>query len=147
MDPVLQRLLDHDEIIQTLHRYAFALDDRDWDLLETVFTPDAVGEYSGQRYEGFPAILEMISGVLGRIDRTQHLIGNATVWTYDGDTATTRCYLHGQHTIDGLPGGDNNVLAGEYRDRFVRTPDGWSIAHRSLKITWREGNPAVNARD
>jgi hypothetical protein len=25
-------------------------------------------------------------------------------------------------------------LVGEYRDRFVRTPDGWRIAERSTRI-------------
>ena len=46
MDAELQRLVDHQAIVQVLNRYAFALDDRDWSALRSCFTPDAIYTFS-----------------------------------------------------------------------------------------------------
>ncbi|MGE3621678.1 MAG: nuclear transport factor 2 family protein [Acidimicrobiia bacterium] len=143
MDPGLRRALDHVELFQLLSRYAVAIDTRDWELLATVFTPDAVAEYTVGRFEGFEAIRDLIAGNLGRLDASQHLIGSQVVTSLDGDTATTTCYLHAQHVRNGTPGGDQQVKAGYYTDRMVRTEAGWRIAHRLLTVTWETGNPAV----
>jgi hypothetical protein len=64
----------------------------------------------------------------------------------DGDTATCRCYLVGQHIKQGLPGGEHFIMSGTYSDRLARTADGWRITERSLEILWTEGNPAVAGR-
>ena len=64
----------------------------------------------------------------------------------DGDTATCRCYLVGQHIKQGPPGGEHFIMSGTYSDRLARTADGWRITERSLEILWTEGNPAVAGR-
>jgi hypothetical protein len=48
--------------------------------------------------------------------------------------------------LEGTEGGDNYIVAGYYEDRVVRTPGGWRIAHRVMRQTWSEGNPAVVRR-
>ncbi|MGE3619154.1 MAG: nuclear transport factor 2 family protein [Acidimicrobiia bacterium] len=143
MDPDLRRALDHVEIIDVLNRYALALDTQDWDLLRTVFTDDAVGDYSAGTYEGFDAIKGLVDRALGPLDASQHLIGSQAITSLDGDAATATCYLHAQHVKVGTPGGDQLIKAGYYTDRLVRTEAGWRIAHRRLTITWENGNPAV----
>ncbi|MGE3621998.1 MAG: nuclear transport factor 2 family protein [Acidimicrobiia bacterium] len=140
----LRAVADRLEIIQKMHDYAFAIDDRDWDLLASVFLPDAVMDVDRHgTKEGFPAILATISQVTSELDLTHHIVGNASVLTLDGDEATTRCYLWAQHVLRGTPGGDNYVVGGQYRDRFVRTAQGWRIAHRTLTGLWTDGNPRV----
>ena len=61
------------------------LDTRDWDLLQTVFTDDGV-YVMGQRgtLNGVRAIAEKLTGVIGGLRATQHLIGNAII-EVDGD--------------------------------------------------------------
>src|SRR5690606_40438790 len=51
-DMDLQALQDRVEITDLLHRYARALDTKDWDLLASVFTPDAHLDYTSS---GCPA--------------------------------------------------------------------------------------------
>jgi hypothetical protein len=34
-------------------------------------------------------------------------------------------------------------MAGTYRDRLVRTEEGWRIERRDLEITWTDGNAAL----
>ena len=143
MDAVLQRLLDERDITQLCYRYGTALDTRDWPLLRTCFTEDAVTEYEGLgAFEGYPAIEQVCQGALGSLDRSHHLIGNVQV-EVDGDAATAQCYLHAQHVKAGTPGGDLHVIAGRYTDQVTRTPDGWRFTRRRLETWWTDGNPAV----
>jgi uncharacterized protein (TIGR02246 family) len=140
----LDRLLDLQEITDLLHRYARALDEKDWSLLATCFTADAVafyGEVLG-RQEGVTAIEQVCRAALGHLDSSQHVISNPEIHI-DGDAATARCYVHAQHTKAGTPGGDNMTIGGTYLDELVRTADGWRIRQRELRFLWQEGNQAV----
>ena len=146
MDPEIQQLLDERAIEDVCVRYATAIDDRDWERLRSCFLPEAVGIYHADRVlTGYPAIEHALRTAVTPLSRTQHLVTNVTV-VLDGDEATSRCYLHAQHVRAGLPGGETFVIAGRYRDRFVRTDDGWRIRERRLDRWWTSGNPAVMAR-
>jgi len=141
----IQGLADRQAITDVIHGYGYALDDRDWDALRACFTPDVVGHYGGDPLRGYEAIEELCRTTLEPLSVSQHLIGNVRV-TVDGDTAGATCYLHAQHVREGVPGGDQHVIAGCYRDRFARTDDGWRIRERRLERWWTAGNPAVTAR-
>lgn len=143
MDTQLQSLLDERDIVRVALRYCRALDTKDWDALDDVFVPDATGVLGlPHLIEGRDAIKQRVSGALGLLDDSQHLVGNHEV-DVDGDTATHRCYLHAQHVRHVAVGGPNYIVAGRYEDRFVRTPQGWRITHRTLVVMWTEGNVAV----
>jgi 3-phenylpropionate/cinnamic acid dioxygenase small subunit len=142
----LAALQDRLDVQDVLVRYAMALDSHDWELLRTCFLPDAVADYGALegRNEGIEEIIAACHRALGGLDSSQHLIGNAVVQV-DGDTATATCYLHAQHYLVSGSGVNTFVVGGTYRDRLVRTPDGWRIEHRALETTWTDGNPAVFA--
>ena len=146
MPDALQELLDRVEIGELVARYSTALDSREWELLGEVFLPDAVCDYGALgNPRGVDAITALISGTIGDLDATQHLVGNVVV-TVDGDVATADCYLISQHIRRGTPGGDHYLLGGRYSDRLVRTPAGWRIAHRTLHRMWTTGNRDVVRR-
>jgi 3-phenylpropionate/cinnamic acid dioxygenase small subunit len=146
MSDALQQLLDRAEIGDLLARYSTALDSRDWDLLETVFLPDAVCDYGALGHpRGVVEIAALIRGTIADLDATQHLVGNVVV-DVQGDEATADCYLISQHIRRDTPGGDHYFLGGRYHDRVVRTPAGWRIAHRTLHRLWTEGNRDVVRR-
>jgi ketosteroid isomerase-like protein len=144
VEPELRQLIDERDITATLHRYASALDLRDWELLATCFTEDAVGDYGTgpQPLQGIEAITALCQGVLESLDHSQHLIGNVEV-AVDGDAATASSYLQAQHVRAGAPGGENFIIAGRYVDELARTDEGWRISRRRLERWWDEGNPAV----
>jgi 3-phenylpropionate/cinnamic acid dioxygenase small subunit len=140
----LQEIADRFAIAEVLYRYSTALDTRDWALLHEVFTPDGVyrmgvrGEFTGP-----DAIAEKLQEVLGRLDATQHLIGNPMI-VVEGDTARCSSYVRAQHyRTRHATGGNTLDMGGTYVDELVRTEDGWRIAHRVLEITWREGNGGI----
>ena len=70
MDADVQRLIDRQEIADLCVRYTFALDTKDWALLESCFTGTPAFVHPGGRLEGFEAILSPHAGspgVAGRI--------------------------------------------------------------------------------
>jgi hypothetical protein len=140
-----QDLLDRQEIAELCIRYTFALDTKDWALLESCFAPSPAFVHPGGRLEGFDEILGRTSAALNPLDATQHLLGNIDV-EVDGDTARSSCYFHAQHVRAGTPGGDLYVIAGRYQDTLIRTDAGWRITERVQTYQWRNGNRAVVAR-
>jgi hypothetical protein len=144
MEARLQELADRQDIADVLHRYALALDGREWEALASCFLPDGVADYGdlGGVNEGRDAIVALCRGALEGLDASQHLIGTVAI-EVDGDTATATCYLQAQHVLRGARGGDNFLVGGTYRDRLVRTGSGWQIEHRTLEGTWQDGNPGV----
>lgn len=124
-----------------LHRYAYAIDDRDLDAVRAVFTSDAHLDYtaSGGPAGGRDEVVDWIGRGLALLGATQHVVTNALV-DLDGDTATSRCYL----VNPLLTVGDDPtivLLGGEYRDRWRRTADGWRIVDRTHLVTWTHTLP------
>ena len=127
---------DEKAIIDLTIAYTWALDDRRFEDLREVFAADATGDLAGEHCEGLDAILERIQRGLGKLDATQHVISNQQV-RVDGDTATCRCYLVGQHIRHDTPGGDHFIMAGTYSDRWRGGPR----AGASCTARWRSSGP------
>ncbi|MGI5242255.1 nuclear transport factor 2 family protein [Dactylosporangium sp. CA-139066] len=141
----LALLVDRMAVQDVLVRYATALDSRDWQLLRTCFTPDAVGVYEtlGEQH-GYERIEALCRGALEPLAATQHIITNIVV-ELAGDRARTSCYLQSMHVRE-RPDGDNFIVAGQYRDELVRTADGWRIARRNLRRIWTQGRLGDHGR-
>ena len=83
------------------------------------------------------------AAVMEGMDQTQHLMLNHLIdFSADGESATCVCNLVAEHLLAG-EGDPTSTTRGIYRDRFVRTADGWRITHRILQVTWREGNLGI----
>jgi hypothetical protein len=137
----MDELTDRQALADLTIAYSYALDDRRFDDLDDVFLPDATAEL-GWLLDGRAAIKARIRDALEPLDASQHLVATHQV-QLDGDRATGRCYLQAQHVKRGVDGGSLFVVGGRYDDRYVRTADGWRIAHRTLVVLWTDGNPAV----
>ena len=138
---VVSALADRQAIVDLTIAYCWALDMRQWDELDAVFTADAVADLGGE-YDGLDAIKGRVSTVLLALDASQHVVSTHQVHV-DGDRATCRCSLRAQHVKAGLDGGTTFMFGGRYEDELVRTAAGWRIARRRLAPIWTDGNPAV----
>jgi len=130
-----QALSDHVEIAQLVQRYGKALDEKDYALLDTVFTPDAVTNYDlgalGNRttYPEMRALFERFNAVFSF---TSHLL-SAPLVELDGDRATAETRLVATHGLERVSGEKSAwFVVGFYRDRLVRTASGWRIAERAF---------------
>lgn len=141
----LDSLLDEKAVIDLTIRYAWAIDHRRFEDLGEVFAAGGTADYGRLGvFQGPGAIGEACAGSLSRFDRTQHVVSNHQV-ELRGDEADGRCFFQAQHVRKDVAGEHNYTVAGNYLDRFVRTAEGWRIAHRTLRVTWTEGEPGPPA--
>lgn len=125
-------LLERLAIEETLVRYGTAIDTQNFDLLDTVFTPDATLDYriSGGARGPLSEAKAWLAKVLVPFTFMQHMIGNLSV-EIDGDRASSVCYFYNPMTMGGKDGKETSfVCGGFYRDQLVRTADGWRISER-----------------
>jgi len=119
-------LADRAAIADLLHAYCRALDEMDLGAIPALFTEDCVVSY-GPRLESRGATqLAADLSRLWRWRRTSHHLSNIVV-RVDGDRAEAESYVLAWHEA---PDGRTATLFGQYRDRLLRTAEGWRIAAR-----------------
>ncbi len=128
----VEYLLDRLAIQDTLVRFSTAVDSKQLDLLDRVFTPDATLDYAPIWGPGnFDEFMQWAKSTLDKFAACQHLLSNFVV-EIDGDTASTRTELHNPIFVGE---GESRQLInahGHYLDQLVRTADGWRISHRKM---------------
>jgi SnoaL-like protein len=130
------------DISQCLQRYGQAFDDRAFDVLDTVFTPDARIHYDIEERAWSLRMDELKSSARELFERfwwTQHMF-SVPVIELAGDEARAVCRLIATHVQVTLEGERSTwVLHGTYRDVLVRTAAGWRIRERHLHGVYSEG--------
>lgn len=128
----LQEISDRLEIQQLMTVYSNAIDARDYDRLDGVFTPDAYIDYRAMGgIDGrYPEVKAWLKPALTNFPRYYHLIANTEI-VLSGDSARARtvCFNPMQCT---LPDGASQVmfLGLWYVDQLLRTAAGWRISQR-----------------
>jgi len=136
-----QTAADIIEIQALLAAYVFAIDDRDFDRLDNVFTPDAEIDYTatGGVRGHFSRIKPWLARALGPFPQSQHLIGLPLI-ALDGDTARSRVMLF--NPMRPPPAHGALFFCGAtYRDDLRRTPQGWRISRRTETDAWFKDAP------
>ena len=128
--------MSHDDIhaIQQLkYRYLRTLDLKQWDEYAECFLPEVTCDYAGLRFENRDALVAYMQDNLGEGLISMHHAHHPEI-TVDGDEATGRWYLEDKVIVPEF----DFVLEGAafYTDRYVRTPDGWRIAHTGYRRTY-----------
>lgn len=141
MTDTTRTLMDRLEIAEALARYAYGIDDRDFDAVRALFTADAHLDYaaSGGPAAGRDKVIDWIESGMGVVGPSQHLVTNVVV-DLDGDEATSRCLLFNP-MIMPLKDPLLLYLGGGYRDGWRRTEGGWRIVHRVQEIVWSSNGP------
>ena len=137
----VQELFDRMEIDELLTRYSMAVDDGNWDQLDSVFSESAHIDYTssggiaGNRAE----IKRWLAVALDPFPVRQHIIGNKRV-VVDGDVAEVRAYYFNPMylreqggALRYAPGG------GYYNHHLIREPVGWRSRELIEDEVWREG--------
>jgi len=128
----LAQLRDRLEIEDLLTRYCAAIDAKDFDRLDEVFTADATIDYtrSGGIRGEYPAVKSWLAKALAPFRVVQHLVTNVRV-DLDGDRARSVCYFFNPMGLPRQDGGVNTFFCGGiYRDQLLRTERGWRISER-----------------
>jgi 3-phenylpropionate/cinnamic acid dioxygenase small subunit len=119
-----------------------AFDERDWQAYAQQFAADGVFIRANEPDQPLvgPAAIERALAARPATRLTVHLCTNVEIDVLDSDRARGHCYLllySGNASHPEASGGrpaDSTQRVGEYRDQFVRTPEGWKIAQRVGKL-------------
>jgi hypothetical protein len=138
-----QEVADRLEIRDVCVRYGWAIDTKDWELLDTCFTAGAHLDYTsnpGGKAGPYPEVRAWLAKVMSAFPVTQHLMANTDI-VLDGDRAKVRTMVTNPQGAATREGPLHFFYVGaRYDDDFVRTPDGWKIARRVETTLWFEGS-------
>jgi len=126
----LEEISDRVEIQQLLVDYSTAIDQRRFDDLDLVFTPDAYIDYqaTGGTQGRFPEVKAWLAEVLPNFPAYSHMLGNFDV-RIDGDTASSRTICFNPMVFNAEK--KQIMFIGIwYVDEFVRTAEGWRMSRR-----------------
>ena len=130
----LQTLADRIEINDLLTKYATAVDNKDWALYRTVFTPDAFIDYesAGGVKGSLDEVVAWMETTMAGFPMTQHLVANVGV-ELDGDAAKVRAMFYNPMQMGN---GKNFWCGGWYNHQLVRTADGWRSKQLIEESAW-----------
>jgi hypothetical protein len=140
----LQEISDRLEIQDLLVGYSHAIDTRDWDALDDVFTADAFIDYSafGGSAGDLESTKKFLANAMPNFASFQHMVATSKI-TIDGDEGTGRTICHNPMVIDKGNGETHVFYCGLwYVDKFVRTPQGWRIKERVEEKSYMHNVPA-----
>lgn len=136
----LQEISDRMEIQGLMVDYCYAVDHRNWDALDELFTPDAIIDYS--EMVGFRGTVAETKAFLAEaipaLQATQHIVSTSKI-TIEGDRAHGRSVCTNPMVLP--PNGHVMIVGLWYRDEFVRTASGWRISARYEENCWRYNVP------
>lgn len=139
MDTV-ERLAARIECEELLNRYGFLIDGGKASRVAEIFTEDGIWESNSAVVRGAEAIdAWMLVREQQRERESRHIVTNVSIDVVDESTAYGHCYVF--EFRSDIAGSElrpevEPAVIGDYRDDFVRTADGWRIAHRRVEIAF-----------
>jgi 3-phenylpropionate/cinnamic acid dioxygenase small subunit len=133
---------DHVEITALLYRYARAVDTKDWELYRSVFTDDALVDYSsagavvGTRDE----VIDWFAANFAVIPWSMHYVTNVEILDRTADSATVRAMFYNPMQLPGMTA--MSSCGGYYHHEVVRTADGWRSRSLREENVWFDNAPA-----
>ncbi len=126
-----------------------AFDERDWPAYARLFTEDGVFVRANEPSAPLVGRAAIESALCARPASrlTVHLCTNIEIDVLDAQSAEGRCYLllysgdASDPEAKAARPADSTQRIGEYRDRLVRTAEGWKIARRVGKLIFEARGP------
>jgi hypothetical protein len=128
----LQELSDRLEIQDLQTAYSSAIDTRDWDALDRVFTQDAWIDYTafGGSAGGLEETKAFLTKAMTMFASFQHMVATSAV-KLGGNRATGKTICWNPMLVKRAGGEEHVFFCGLwYHDEYLRTLDGWRITRR-----------------
>jgi hypothetical protein len=133
--------------------YCSVVDDGNAERMASLFVPNgrlvvyAPGSSPGssaplRRWEGIEGFRKLIATLGQSYVKWVHFLGNHWV-EINGDLAEGEAYLLAHHLRDRANGQEEEVAIIRYRDRYVRTNDGWRFQERNAIRQWTTVRPVI----
>lgn len=129
----IKMLEDKEKIRETIHRYAWLLDKKEWDDLIELFSEDAiltVRPYG--THKGKDEIRSFFFGILDKRPSGFHYIANSII-TVEGHKGKSESFWHST----GEREGKSMIVAGFYYHELIRgRDDNWYIKKKEIYIDY-----------
>jgi hypothetical protein len=139
----LEEISDRLEIQDLMVAYSHAIDFKNFDELDDVFTPDAFIDYTvfGGPKGPYPEVKQFLKDQMPIFSSYYHMISTSKI-ELNGDTATGVTVCHNPMVLPSKDGSETVFVCGLwYHDKFVRTADGWRIKERIEEKTYVKDMP------
>ena len=145
MPKSLQELSDRLEIQDLQAAYSHAIDTRDFDALDRVFTQDAFIDYTafGGSAGGLEETKAFLRKALAMFGGFQHMVATSQV-KLSGNRATAKTICWNPMVMKSAGPGEPPVFFCGlwYHDEYLRTLDGWRITRRVEEKSFTHNMPA-----
>lgn len=155
-DYSLERIADRMQIQDTMYRWCRSVDRLDFELMKTVFHPDATdahGAYDG----GVAGLMDWIRNRHRDIPFSMHAVSNLLIEFAGPDLALVESYVRttqrypaeAAQALAQLAGGKapegamDLLTCSRYVDRFERRNGEWKILKRTLVADWKQVVPVA----
>lgn len=132
------------ELTETVNKMFYAVDEHKWQLLEEVFAPDVLIDYSSMT--GNPAeimkretIISVWRSFLPGFEKTHHQTGNFII-EINEENARVICYGTAHHFLKNDSGSNLWVVAGTYDLGLMRMGANWKIGSLTFNYKFMDGN-------
>lgn len=139
----LGELSDQAELQKLVVAYSYAIDEREWDKLDAIFTPGAHIDYTamGGIKGDYATVKAWLGPALSHFPDFMHMIGN-TLFEVDGDEASGKVACFNPMVVPKPESGNETMFLGLwYLDRYQRTPQGWRISERVERKSYEFNMP------
>jgi len=154
----LSQLADRLDIQELLYRYARGVDRRDWDLVRSVYHPDAYDDH-GNYKGGIDGFIDSLKRRHTAIEQSMHVVANILIEFDTPDSALVESYFITYQRVlpaagdarrsyfcrEDLP--DDAAMQGQaigrYVDRVTRRDGMWRIARRAVVYEVYRGTPTL----
>ena len=141
------RIEDLLAVHDVMHRYAFAIDTRDWHGLKGLFCAQMSADF---RSFGAKAVyrgpadgwVRQVRATIAGMDTTQHQMSNHS-YDFEQGRASGTTYIQARHVCRNDWGGDTYTIGGHYSVVMAWHDGAWLIESYTLHCTWHEGDRHV----
>lgn len=134
--------VDRLDVIETLDRYADAVDRGRWEILDEILAEDVVRTWpDGRETVGRAEVVAATRGYLEHVERTHNIFGSYRV-SVDGEAAEAKAHRR-SYFGDAYGRGLFMESLGDYRVRLVRERGHWRITHFAESVFVRRGSADV----
>jgi hypothetical protein len=145
---LVRELVDREEALDALHRFAAGQDLKDPQLFESAFSPAATLDFTqpARRFGGDIPVMPDRQAIMGILDVlapmvTTHSVTNARV-RLDGDRAEISALVEAQHIEREAPW-RHLLLRNHFTVDLERDGDGFAITRMVIVNLWATGDPSV----
>ena len=138
LTPDLQRLIDRQEIVDLLLRYASTIDAKDYVALRATFAEDIRGQYGEDTIvHGADNLLEWIDGMTKTAIWQHHML-NVYHVDFVSDTEAKTLTYHTSHQITSDAPNTCRKIVARYYDTVRKVDGRWVIADKYMQVGWTQ---------